>query len=72
MKSRLGNLSDVTNLEGRYKYNVRDTNRKNKLRESYVIGEESKDGKKPAMRLMPHDLVPVFKYKLLILFSTSW
>ena len=61
MKSGLGNLSDVTPLVGRYKYNVRDSNRKNKLSKSYVVGEEGNNGKQPTMRLMPYDLIPVFK-----------
>ena len=57
MKSGTGNLSDVVNLVGQYKYRKRGGAKIDRVGKSYVVG----DGENPTLRLMPYDLIPVFK-----------
>jgi hypothetical protein len=57
MKSGTGNLSDVVNLVGQYKYRKRGGAKIDRVGKSYVVGS----GENPTLRLMPYDLIPVFK-----------
>ena len=57
MKSGTGNLSDVVNLVGKYKYRKRGAPRRDNEGKSYVVG----NGENPTLRLLPYNLIPVFK-----------
>jgi len=60
MKSGTGNLSSAVNLVGPYKYKVRGHSQRDRsfrTGKSFVIG----DGENPTKRLLPYDLIPVFK-----------
>ena len=57
MKSGTGNLSDVLNLVGQYEYRKRGGAKIARVGKSYVVGSEEN----PTLRLMPYDLIPVFK-----------
>ena len=60
MKSRTGELSEPVPLVGPYKYKVRGHSQKDErftTGKTFVIGA----GKKPTRRLLPYDLILVFK-----------
>ena len=60
MKSGTGNLSEVVPLVGAHKYKVRGHSQRDKrftTGKSFVI----ESGEKPTRRLLPYDLIPVFK-----------
>ena len=57
MKSGTRNLSDVVNLVGQYKYRKGGGAKIDRVGKSCV----PRVGENPTLRLMPYDLIPVFK-----------